>query len=98
MFKVEPWCLMCSQNTVTYIAGLQTLAELGSTRGLGRTELISQESKSMVGELWLLLTPFAISDSRNRRPGKMHSSPEEARCIWKAIWECPYPLATALSF
>ena len=47
---------MGSQNTVTYIAGLQTLAELGSTRGLGRTELISQESKSMVGELWPSLT------------------------------------------
>ena len=47
-FKVGSWCLTGSQNTVTYIAGKQTLAELGSTRGLGRTELISQESKSMV--------------------------------------------------
>lgn len=55
MSKVESWCLTGSQNTVTYIAGKQTLAELGSTRGLGRTELISQESKSIVGELWLLL-------------------------------------------
>ena len=51
MFKVESRCLMGPQNTVTYIAGKQTLAELGSTRGLGRVELISQESKSIVGGL-----------------------------------------------
>jgi hypothetical protein len=42
---------MRPQNTVTYIAGKQALAELGSTRGLGRIELISLESKSIVGEL-----------------------------------------------
>ena len=42
--------------------------------------------------------PFSFSDSRNRRPcGEVHSSPEKAHCIWKAIWECSYPLATTLS-
>lgn len=50
LFKVESWCLMCLQNTATYIAGKQSLAELGSTRGLGRIELISQESKFLVRE------------------------------------------------
>jgi hypothetical protein len=42
---------MSLQNTVTYIAGKQTLAELGSTKGLGRIELISEESKSIFGGL-----------------------------------------------
>jgi len=41
------------QNTVTYIAGVEAFAELGSTRGLGRIELVSQESKSIVRELRL---------------------------------------------
>ena len=50
-FRVGSWCLISLQNTVTYLAGQQTLAELGSTRGLGRIELISQESKPTVGEL-----------------------------------------------
>ena len=55
MFNVELRCLMDLQNTVTYIGGEQTLAELGSTRGLGRIELISKESKYTLGAFWLVL-------------------------------------------
>lgn len=55
MFKVQSRCLMDPQNTVTYIGGEQTLAELGSTRGLGRIELLSTESKYTVGKFRFLL-------------------------------------------
>ena len=98
MFKVEWRCLMDPQNTVTYIGGEQTLAELGSTRGLGRIELISQESKYMIRSILMTIERPAFSNSRNHCSSEVRASPEEAHCIWKTIWECSYSPATALSY